>query len=167
MSVQDDFFLPRDLHEDSIPNQGVEEAAGDPQVIGGSSLAGGHQGSAAESGWNLGGWGQPPPNIVHVPSHVSVATHATAATSVVATSGYFIGTTHQSVAEIDAYRVICPKSAHGVLGSSDYTHHKEAATKALPHVFASAKHFHAKNASIVGLDEFFVLNIFMSLPWNE
>jgi hypothetical protein len=41
---------------------------------------------------------------------------------------------------------ICPKSARGVLGSRDYTRHQEAATKALLHVFASAKHFHAKNA---------------------
>jgi hypothetical protein len=138
MSVQDVFFLPRDLYEDSILNQGVEGAAGDPQVIGGSSLTGGHQGLAAGSGWNIGGQGQPPPNIGHVPSHVSIATHATAATSVVATSGYFIGTTCQSVAEINARRVICPKSAHGVLGSRDYTCHQEAATKALPHVFASA-----------------------------
>jgi hypothetical protein len=115
-------------------------------VIGDSSLAGGHQGSAAESRWNLGGRGQPPPNIGHVPLHVSVATHATAATSVVATSGYFIGTTCWSVAEINACRVIFPKSARGVLGSCDYIRHQEAATKALPHVFASAKHFHAKNA---------------------
>jgi hypothetical protein len=141
------FFLPRDLDEDSILNQGVEVAAGDPVVIGGSSLAGGHQGSAAGSGWNLGGWGQPPTNIGHVPSHVSVTTHVTAATSVVATRGYFVGATCQSVAEINARRVICPKSACGVLGSYDYTCHQEAATKALPHVCASAKHFHAKNAS--------------------
>jgi hypothetical protein len=61
--VQDIFFLLGDLDEDSILNQGVEEAAGDPQVIGGSSLAGGHQGSAAGSRWNLGGQGQPPPNL--------------------------------------------------------------------------------------------------------
>jgi hypothetical protein len=146
MSVQDDFYLPRDLNEDSILNQDVEGAAGDNQVISGSSLAGGHQSSAAGSGWNLGGRGQPPPNIGHVPSHIPIATHAAAATSVVATSGYFIGTTHRSVAEINARRVICPKSARGVLGSCDYTHHQAAATKALPHVFASAKHFHAKNA---------------------
>jgi hypothetical protein len=33
-----------------------------------------------------------------------------------------------------------------VFGFRDYTHHQEAATKALPHVFAGAKHFHAKNA---------------------
>jgi hypothetical protein len=109
-----------------------------PQVICGSSLAGGHQGSAAGSGWNLGGQGQPPLNIGHVPSHISVATHATAATSVVATSDYFVGATHRSVAEINARWVICPKSARGVLGSCDYTHHQEIATKALPHVFASA-----------------------------
>jgi hypothetical protein len=144
MSVQDNFFLPRDLNEDSILNQGVEGGAAVPQVIGGSSLAGGHQGSAAASGWSLGGQGQPPPIIGHVPSHISIATHATAATSVVATSGYFVGTTRQSVTEI--CRVVCPKSARGVLGSCDYTHHQEAATKALTHVFASAKHFHAKNA---------------------
>jgi hypothetical protein len=60
MSVQDNFFLPRDLHKDSILNQGVKGAAGYPQLIGGSSLAGGHQGSAAGSGWNLGGRGQSP-----------------------------------------------------------------------------------------------------------
>jgi hypothetical protein len=50
------------------------------------------------------------------------------------------------VAEINARRVICPKKAHEVLGSRDCTRHQEAATKALPHVFASAKHSHAKNA---------------------
>jgi hypothetical protein len=55
MSVQDKLFLPRDLDEDSILNQGVEGAAGVPQAIGGRSLAGQHQGSAAESGWSLGG----------------------------------------------------------------------------------------------------------------
>jgi hypothetical protein len=115
-------------------------------VIGGSSLAGGYQGSAARSGWNLGGRGQTLSNIGHVPSHVSIATHATAATSVVATNGYFVGATCRSVAEINAHRVICPKSAHRVLGSHDYTRHQEAATKALLNVFAGAKHFHAKNA---------------------
>ncbi len=81
-----------------------------------------------------------------MPSHVSVATHATATTSRVATSGYFIGATCRSVTEINACRVICPKSARGVLGSRDYARHQVAATKALLHVFASAKHFHAKNA---------------------
>jgi hypothetical protein len=75
---------------------------------------------------------------------VSVALNATAATSDVATSGYF-GATHRPAAEINAHQVICPKSARGVLGSRDYTRHQEAATKALPHIFASAKHFHAKN----------------------
>jgi hypothetical protein len=102
--------------------------------------------SAAGSIWNKGGRGNPPPFQGYVPSHVSVATHVTAATSVVATSGYFVGATHPSVAEINARWVIFPKSAHGVLGSHDYTRHQEAATKTLPHVFASAKHFHAKNA---------------------
>jgi hypothetical protein len=42
--------------------------------------------------------------------------------------------------------VICPKNAQGVIGSRDYTLHQEAATKALPHIFTSAKHFHAKKA---------------------
>jgi hypothetical protein len=51
-----------------------------------------------------------------------------------------------SLAQLTGQWLICPKSARGVLGSRDYTHHQEAATKALPHVFASAKHFHAKNA---------------------
>ncbi len=50
------------------------------------------------------------------------------------------------MAEINARRVISPKRAQGVLGSHDYECHQEAATKALPHIFASAKHFHAKNA---------------------
>ncbi len=69
----------------------------------------------------------------------------TAATTVVATSSYFVVTTCWSVAEINARWVICPKSACGVLGSHDYTCQQEVATKALPHVFASAKHFYAKN----------------------
>jgi hypothetical protein len=114
-------------------------------VFGGNSLAGGQQGSAVGSRLNLGGRGLPPPNQGHVPSHVSVASNATAATSVIATSGYF-GATHRPAAEINARQVICPKSAQGVLGSRDYTRHQEAATKALPHIFASAKHFRAKNA---------------------
>jgi hypothetical protein len=37
--MQDKFFLLRDLDEDSILDR-VEGAAGDPQVIGGSNLAG-------------------------------------------------------------------------------------------------------------------------------
>ncbi len=85
----------------SIPNQGIEGAAGNPQVIDGQhSFAGKVQQakSAAGSGWNKGGRGNPPPFQEYVPSHVSVATHATAATSVVATSGYFVGATHRSVA---------------------------------------------------------------------
>ena len=76
---------------------------------------------------------------------MSVTSNATAATSVIATSGYF-GATCQPAAEINAHQVIFPKSARGVLGSRNYTCHQEAATKALPHIFASAKHFHAKNA---------------------
>jgi hypothetical protein len=53
MSVHDILFLPGD--EDSILNQGVEGAAGDPQVFGGNSFAGGQQGSAVGSRLNLGG----------------------------------------------------------------------------------------------------------------
>jgi hypothetical protein len=94
---------------------------------------------------NLGGQDLPPPNHGHVLSHVSVASNATAATSVIATSGYF-GATHRPAAEINDRQVIFPKSARGVLGSRDYTRHQEAATKDLPQIFASAKHFHAKNA---------------------
>ncbi len=99
MSVHDDYFLPGD--EASILNQGVEGAAGDPQVFGGNSLAGGQQGSAAGYRLNLGGQGLPPPNQGHVPSHVSVASYAATATSAVATSGYF-GATRQPAAEINA-----------------------------------------------------------------
>jgi hypothetical protein len=99
MSARDDFFLPGD--EDSILNQGIEGAAGDPQVFGGNSFAGGQQGSAVGSRLNLGGQGLPPPNQGHVPSHVSVALNATTATSVIATSGYF-GVTCQPAAEINA-----------------------------------------------------------------
>jgi hypothetical protein len=92
MSVHDNFFLPGD--EDSILNQGVKGAAGDPQVFGGNSLAGDQQGSAARSRLNSGGQGLPPPYQGHVPSHMSVASNVTTATSVVATSGYF-GATRQ------------------------------------------------------------------------
>jgi hypothetical protein len=46
----------------------------------------------------------------HASSHVSVASQATKATSVVATIGYF-GAIYRSVAEINACRwVICPKN---------------------------------------------------------
>jgi hypothetical protein len=114
-------------------------------VFGGNSFAGGQQGSAVGSRLNLGGRGLPPPNQGHVPSRMSVALNATAATSVIATSGYF-GATRWPAADINARQVIYPKSAWGVLGSRDYTRHQVAATKAPPHIFASAKHFHAKNA---------------------
>ena len=49
------------------------------------------------------------------------------------------------MAEINACRVSCTKHAHGAYGSRDYSCHQEVDTTALPHVFASAKHFHAKN----------------------
>ena len=82
----------------------------------------------------------------HASSHVSVATtHATKATSGVATSGYF-GAISRSVAEINARRrVIGPKNVHGVIGSSDFTCHQEDATKILPHIYASAQRSHAMN----------------------
>jgi hypothetical protein len=100
MCVHDGFFLPG--NEDSILNKGIEGGARDPQVFGDNSFAGGQQGSAARSRLNLGGRGLPPPNQGHVPSHVSVVSNATAATSVVATSGYF-GATCWPVAEINAH----------------------------------------------------------------
>ena len=41
---------------------------------------------------------------------------------------------------------MCLKHARVAHGSRDYARHQEAANKALPYPFASAKHFHAKNA---------------------
>jgi hypothetical protein len=79
-----------------------------------------------------------------IPSHVSVDASA-ASTSVIPISEYF-GTQKRQAIEINARRVICPKHACGAHGSRDYARHQEAATKALPYPFASAKHFHAKNA---------------------
>jgi hypothetical protein len=79
-----------------------------------------------------------------VPSQVSLAASAASA-SVIPISGYF-GTQQRQVVEINARWVICPKHARGAHGSRDYDCHQEAATKAIPYPFASAKHFHAKNA---------------------
>jgi len=79
-----------------------------------------------------------------VPSQVSLAASAASA-SVIPISGYF-GTQQRQVIEINARRVICPKHARGAHGLRDYARHQEAATKAIPHPFALAKHFHAKNA---------------------
>ena len=79
-----------------------------------------------------------------VPSHLSLAASAASA-SVIPTSGYF-GSQKRQAVEINARRVICPKHARGAHGSRDYARHQEAATKAIPYPFASAKHFHAKNA---------------------
>jgi len=78
------------------------------------------------------------------PSHVSLAASAASA-SVIPISGYF-GTQKRQAIEIIARWVICPKHAHVAHGSRDYAHHQEAANRALPYPFASAKHFHAKNA---------------------
>ncbi len=50
------------------------------------------------------------------------------------------------MAEINARRIICPKNAHGVIGSCDYTSQQEAATSILLYIYASAKHSHAMNA---------------------
>jgi hypothetical protein len=79
-----------------------------------------------------------------IPSHVSQAASAASA-SVIPISGYF-GTQKHEAIEINVRRVICPKHARVAHGSRDYACHQEAANKALPYPFASAKHFHAKNA---------------------
>ncbi len=79
-----------------------------------------------------------------IPSQVSLAVSAASA-SVIPISGYF-GTQKRQAIEINARRVICPKHACVAHGSRDYARHQEAATKALPYPFASAKHFHVKNA---------------------
>ena len=62
MSVQDNFLFDGGHYEVSIPKQGIEGAAGDPQVIGGLHycLAGGGQqaeSATAGSGRNTGGRG--------------------------------------------------------------------------------------------------------------
>jgi hypothetical protein len=82
--------------------------------------------------------------VRRIPFHVSLAASAASA-SVVPTGGYF-GTQKREAIEINARRVICPKHARVAHGSRDYAHHQEAANKALPYPFASAKHFHATNA---------------------
>jgi hypothetical protein len=78
-----------------------------------------------------------------IPSVTSRCSAASA--SVIPTSGYFGTQKHQAV-EINARRVICPKHARGAHGSREFARHQEDATKAIPHPFASAKHFHARNA---------------------
>ena len=75
---------------------------------------------------------------------MSVAASA-ASSSVVPTSRYF-GTLKRKVVEINARRVVCPKHARGAHVSQDVACHQEAATKALPYPYASAKHIHAKNS---------------------
>ncbi len=85
---------------------------------------------ATGSGWNIGGRGNPPTYQGHVPSYVSVATHAFIATSVVATSGYFGAFCWSIMATINAGWVNCTKNAHGAHhGSRDYSCHQEGATK--------------------------------------
>ncbi len=130
----------RDLHQDLTAAQA--------QIPGVNSLGG--QGSHI---WGTGSWnnqanlGVPPPpgNNGYVLSHVSIGSANTQATSVVATSGYF-GSTRRTPAEINAHWMICPKTAWRAHGSCNYSHHQEATTCALPHIFASAKYFHAKNS---------------------
>jgi hypothetical protein len=87
----------------------------------------------------------PPGNIGQVHLHIPVGSIHTQAISVVATSGYF-GSTRWTLTEINARWVICPKTACGAHGSCNYSLHQEAATCALPHIFALAKHLHAKNS---------------------
>ena len=82
--------------------------------------------------------------VPRIPSQVSLAASAASA-SLIPTSGYF-GTKKRQAIEINAHWVICPKHARVAHGSRDYARHQEAANKALPYPFASAKHFHAKNA---------------------
>lgn len=139
---QQDFFFEGGDHASVLGanEDPVDIAAPNARVPGINSLGG----SAPQARGGPPSWGLPPPQGSggHVPSHVSVDTGAT---SIVANSGYF-GQTKRSRAEIHARTVICPKTARGALGSRDYIRHQEAATKALPHTFASAKHFHAKNA---------------------
>jgi hypothetical protein len=89
----------------------------------------------------------------HVPSHVSIGSNHTQVISVVAASRYF-GTSCWTPAEINARRVICHKTARGAHGSHDYLHHQEAATCALPHIFASAKHFHVENSEGKALNKY-------------
>ena len=81
----------------------------------------------------------------HIPSQVSLAASAASASVIPIVSGYF-GTQKRQAVEIDAHWVLFPKHARGAHGSRDYARHQEAANKALPYPFASAKHFHAKNA---------------------
>jgi hypothetical protein len=134
MSVQDEFFSGGGHDEASTPYQGIEGAAGNPQVIGGQhdSFAGRVQqaGSAAGSGWNIGGRGKPS-LFKDMPPHLPLSPHMQLSTSVVATSGYF-GAFCRSMAEINASLVICTKNALGAHGSRDYSCHQEAASKALP-----------------------------------
>jgi hypothetical protein len=98
-----------------------------------------------------------------VPSQVSLAASAASA-SVIPTSGYFGSQKHQAV-EINARRVICPKhDARGAHGSRDYARHQEAATKAIPYPFASAKHFYAKNAEGEASNKY--ANLQSEYAWN-
>ena len=118
--------LPIDRQGQAQAHGGLEEVQGD-QVSRNAGQAPGLLGM-------LGG----------VPSQLSLAASAASA-SVIPTSGYF-GSQKCQAFEINARRVICPKHARGAHGSRDYARHQEAATKAIPYPFASAKHFHAKNA---------------------
>ena len=154
---------------DFDPNLNIdrEEVDNDPQdndsLAGGEGLygrvPGGPQVGAANIAQARGGVGQarggpvprsagqapsPQGTLGRIPSHLSLAVSAASA-SVLPTSGYF-GSQKRQAVEINARRVICPKHARGAHGSRDYARHQEAATKAIPYPFASAKHFHAKNA---------------------
>ena len=88
-----------------VSNNDVDDEIAIPQdedeQLGDLPFAGSAVGSA---GWNLAGQGPQG----RVSSHVSVASDASHATTIVATSSYF-GNIQRSPAEINARQVICPK----------------------------------------------------------
>jgi hypothetical protein len=138
--VPEDFFFARG---DDVSVQ--DFAAGQLQVPKVNSFDGQGSHNRGPGSWNNQANADvhpPPGNNGHVPSHGS---NDTKATSTVATSGYF-GSTNCTPTEINARRVICPKTPCRAHGSCNYSCHQDAETCALPHIFASAKHFHAKNS---------------------
>ena len=78
MSVHNKFYFMMAIMRPPYTKQGIEGAAGDPQVSGGPQYCfagrGQQAGSATGSIRNTpGGWGtNPPPNQGHVPSHVKL-----------------------------------------------------------------------------------------------
>jgi hypothetical protein len=152
-----DFFVDR-ANDASVlgANKDFHQDFADGQVPGVNSLGGQGSCNQGPGSWiNQANAGvhPPPSNIGHVPSHVSIGSNRTQATSVGATSRYF-GSTHQTPTEINPRWVTCPKTAHGVHGSCNYSCHQVAVTRALPHIFAMAKHFHAKNSEGKALNKY-------------